>query len=621
VANFFCKASAGSRLSLVVAALVLLATAEIALAKTGQKRVVVLYSTRRDAQIAIVGDREIPNILKNAVPDELDYYAEHIDMSRFRDSTYPAVVHEFLLTKYKGLQFDVVIAIGDEMLRFVETNRRDLFRDAAVVFFATDPNTRRIVNSTGLIAAANLADTVTLATQLQPDVQHVFLVSGAEVGDQAMDALARLQLRPFEGRLTVTSLSGLPAQELETRVATLPPHSMVYFLLVSQDAAGERFHPLEYVDRLTAVANAPTYSWVDSTIGHGVIGGSLKDQTRETRALASLAAKVLQGERADSIPLSKVDLNVRKVDWRGLRQWGISDARIPAGTRVLFREATGWERYRGYILAVTSLMFAQGLLIAGLLVQRSRRRRAEMQLRRSEAELRASYERIRDLGGRLISAQEAERSRVARELHDDVSQRMALLCIDLDRARAADGPVRDATRVWVQAAAVRAQDISRSLHDLSSRLHPANLYLIGLPTAITRLQRDYSRADLRISISHHDVPASLPHDVALSLYRIAQEALSNAVKHSQAHHVSVHLSGGQGGLTLTIVDDGPGFDVKTAWGRGLGLISINERAESIGGTLSIRSEPGSGTRLEISVPLRVTLESLVDSPRTPTASR
>src|SRR5262249_15523829 len=138
---------------------------------------------------------------------------------------------------------------------------------------------------------------------------------------------------------------------------------------------------------------------------------------------------------ADDIPVASLGTDVDQVDWRQLRRWGISEARVPSGTKVLFREPSMWDRYQGTIIGSLALMLAQAALIAGLLVQRTRRRRAELELRGSQAQLRASYERIRRLGGRLLYAQEAERARVARELHDDISQQLAILSIELDSLR------------------------------------------------------------------------------------------------------------------------------------------------------------------------------------------
>src|SRR5262249_17783223 len=155
-----------------------------------------------------------------------------------------------------------------------------------------------------------------------------------------------------------------------------------------------------------AVANAPTYSWVDSTIGRGVIGGHLKVQETETAAIARLALRVLRGEPADCVPLWIVDLNVPQIDWRQLRRWGISEARVPAGTLVRFREPTTWDRYHNYILGASTIVGLQSALIGLLIVQGVRRRQAEAEVRGGQAQLRASYDRIRDLGGRLLMAQE-----------------------------------------------------------------------------------------------------------------------------------------------------------------------------------------------------------------------
>lgn len=128
---------------------------------------------------------------------------------------------------------------------------------------------------------------------------------------------------------------------------------------------------------------------------------------------------------------------------------------------------------------------------------------------------------------------------------------------------------------------------------------------MGLVPALTGLQRELSESsEIDITLLREQVPPHLPHDFTLCLFRVAQEALQNAVKHSGARSVSMHLKGGPDVLTLTIVDDGVGFDVDAVWGNGLGLVSMSERLESIGGTLVIHSAPNAGTRLEIIAPVR-----------------
>jgi len=229
-----------------------------------------------------------------------------------------------------------------------------------------------------------------------------------------------------------------------------------------------------------------------------------------------------------------------------------------------------------------------------------RRRQAERQVRGSRAALSISYDRIRDLGSRLLKAQDSERARIARELHDDISQQLALLAIDLELLNV---PGQPEGGTLAAEALERAQTIAKSVHDLSHRLHPAKLRLIGLVAAVQALQRELSRPDLSIVVAHDDVPQALSPELTLCLYRVVQEALHNAIKYSEARRVLIDLHGGPAGIDVTIADDGAGFDVDCAWGTGLGLISMRERVEAVGGTLKIDSQPGAGTRVQIAAPI------------------
>jgi signal transduction histidine kinase len=573
--------------------------AAAAAAATPQKHVLVVYSTRRDAQIVAVGERELPRILEQGL-GSIDYYSEYIEEARFPDGDYKAAVRDFLGRKYKDVSFDAVIAVQDSALELIGGARRDLFPGVPIIFFASSAASSDLENATGLVAQLNLGDTLQFISALQPEVRQVFVVTGAAPGDREYESVARGQFQPFASRFAITYLSGLSTAELESRLSKLPANSAIYYLLVNRTGDGENVHPLEYLERLAAVANSPVYSWVDSAIGRGAVGGSLKDQTAQIKALGRLALRVLSGESADHIPVSSPNLNVMEVDWRQLQRWRIDESRLPRGTQVFLKELSVWDRYRFYILGAAALLLAQTLLIAGLLVQRQRRRLAEARLRGSEEALRVSYDRIRALSLRLLQAQDSERSHIARELHDDISQQLALLSIDLELL---NGAVPPDSRSLAGEALHRAHDVASSIHDLSHRLHPAKLRLIGLVAALDALQREVSRSDLSVTFAHDNVPASLPHDLTLSVYRIVQEALHNALKYSKAQSVTVRLNGEPDRLVLTVSDDGVGFDVEAAWGKGLGLVSIGERIEAVGGTLDIHSTPGAGTFLAMSIPL------------------
>jgi signal transduction histidine kinase len=228
------------------------------------------------------------------------------------------------------------------------------------------------------------------------------------------------------------------------------------------------------------------------------------------------------------------------------------------------------------------------------------RKHAETLLREQEAVLRASHEEIGDLAGRLILGQETERKRLARELHDDLSQKIALLSIDLDQLRQ-DAP-DFATRL--RRISAFTNDIATEVHQLSHQLHPFKLEALGLVAAIQRVCTDVAaQSGLLVEFQHDRVPAHIHPDVTLCLFRIVQEGIRNAIKHSRAKRVWVYLGSSDPDLALQIADSGIGFDLAKHERSGLGLVSMRERVHFLGGQLAIHSVPGSGTRIGVRVPL------------------
>jgi PAS domain-containing protein/ABC-type uncharacterized transport system substrate-binding protein len=212
---------------------------------------------------------------------------------------------------------------------------------------------------------------------------------------------------------------------------------------------------------------------------------------------------------------------------------------------------------------------------------------------------------LRDLTGRLISAQEDERRRIARDLHDDLQQRLALLAIELDGI-ALGHSVLSGKEVATRARDLWRQttEVSTELHQLSYRLHPSKLEALGLLATVQGYCRELSQRGLRVTFTHDGVPSAIPDDVALCVFRIVQESLQNVVKHSGVTDARMTMSGADGSLRLVVADAGRGFDVGAALNRGgLGLISMRERMNLVGGNMTIRSVPGSGTYMEFQVPL------------------
>jgi signal transduction histidine kinase/ABC-type uncharacterized transport system substrate-binding protein len=209
----------------------------------------------------------------------------------------------------------------------------------------------------------------------------------------------------------------------------------------------------------------------------------------------------------------------------------------------------------------------------------------------------------RDLAGRLIASQEVERQRVARELHDDLSQKLALLAIDIHQL-SAEAPDDGRQREYCDQIRELAAEIASDIHQLSYRLHPSKLETMGLLAAMTSLCRDMShQGGVRVAFTHDSVPQRVDPNVSLCLYRIAQEALHNVARHSHAREAEVRLAREDSLLTLRVADCGVGFDPQEASREGLGLISMRERVAYLRGRMVIHSAPGGGTRIGVQIPL------------------
>jgi PAS domain S-box-containing protein len=214
-------------------------------------------------------------------------------------------------------------------------------------------------------------------------------------------------------------------------------------------------------------------------------------------------------------------------------------------------------------------------------------------------------EALASVGRRLIEAHEEERTWIARELHDDIVQRIALVAIELERCDQQTPDATTAVHDQVRQARQRLSELGEDLQTLSHRLHSSKLEYMGLVTASNSFCRELSeQRNVRIEFNHSDIPATIPKELSLCLFRVLQEALQNAVKHSADHNFTVEVRGTKEGISLAVRDSGIGFDWRDAMNRrGLGLISMRERLRLVNGELSIQSEPGRGTTVLARVPL------------------
>ena len=289
----------------------------------------------------------------------------------------------------------------------------------------------------------------------------------------------------------------------------------------------------------------------------------------------------------------------------------LSDSDVLSGVAGVFAIAVAAEMSLfplGFMLAVHERMMSD-LTDASTRVSRAaseilRHREAEAVLRDSERRHMRATEALSTLSGKLMEAQERERARIARELHDDLAQRVATLVMQLHDVEHALPPgTTEQTRV--RQISDQTHDLAREIQSVAQRLHSAKLELLGLPTAAASLCRELaSQHRVQIDFSTEGLPEKLSPDTAVCLFRVLQEALTNALSHADVPQVTVVLRGTPTAIHLDVIDKGVGFDPERPGQRqGLGLISMKERLHLVEGEIQIESEPGAGTAVRVRVPL------------------
>jgi len=220
-------------------------------------------------------------------------------------------------------------------------------------------------------------------------------------------------------------------------------------------------------------------------------------------------------------------------------------------------------------------------------------------------DLKSARSLLADFGQRLLQAHETERTRIARDLHDDIGQRMAVLTMDLDTLAATIPASNSEASRRLRALSTRAIDLARDIQALSHRLHSSKLDHLGLVSASAGLCRELSAQHcVTVAFSAVGVPDDVPKNVALGVFRVLQEAVNNALKHGQSEIVHAALYGTSAGIQLDVVDGGAGFDVAAAMRNGgLGLISMHERVSLLNGELQVESRHGAGNRVHATFPL------------------
>jgi PAS domain S-box-containing protein len=684
-----------------------------AAAEPAVKNVLVLHNWANLPQSWTV----MESTVRARIPGQINFYTASVENPRFDEEVYRESLAETLRRGYGGVKLDVVIAATYPVLQFAMHYRDKMFPGVPIVFTdVSRPEGEKIwPGVTGVISPVGLRETIDLALHLHPDTNTVAIITGITEWDKYWLAVAHSELLRHQDKVREIDLVGPATHQIIEKVAELPASTVVLFQLRPDDLTQPALEP---IDVLAEVAQRlPTYSaWQGLALNRGGVGGAYRNLRKDALLNGEIVARVLSGERPENIAIVHDSDLQDHVDWRALQRWHIPESALPPGTVVEYRQLTFWQRNRKYIVIAIVLIVAQVLLIAGLLLQRTRKRKAEAVLRESEERFRVMadttptlvwmcdargritylngrriaftgtdsnadygdnwityvhpsdvehmlgtlYEALKSkqpfsqeyrlrrsdgvyrwmfdvaspkvnadgsfggfigsaidttdqklaqqalakVSGQLIEAQEQERSRIARDLHDDICQRLALLSMEIEQANRASNGLVGATRPNLENIQKHCAEIAVDVQTLSHQLHSATLDCLGVVAAIRAFCGELSRQhQVNVEFTDRNVPKHLPRDISLCLFRIAQESLHNAVKYSETNQFSVALCATEEEVQLVVRDAGAGFDIEEAKKhRGLGLVSMQERVNLVHGRFSIESKPSQGTRVFAAVP-------------------
>ena len=355
------------------------------------KRVMLLHSFGQDFKPWSEYAKDIRAELKRQSPWPLDIIENSLVTARFSDENPEAPFVEYLSALFANRPLDVIVSIGAPAADFVQRHRRRLFPTTPMVLTAVDQRRVQYSNLTGNDVAVavniNYLSAFENILQVLPDTKDVIVVVGSSPIEKFWKEAIGKQAAPLTNRIKLSWTDELPFEELLKQASALPPHTAIFWELMIVDAAGVVHEGNLPLERLHAVANAPIFSYDESFFGNGIVGGPLLLVADTSRLTATVAVRILKGEKAGDIKVSPVEFSAPRFDWGQMQRWGISEKNLPPGSEILFRDPTVWEQYRAHILAVTAAILIQAALIFWLLYEHWRRQRAEILARNTMSEL------------------------------------------------------------------------------------------------------------------------------------------------------------------------------------------------------------------------------------------
>jgi signal transduction histidine kinase len=599
--------------------LIMLIFAAISPAAAEPKRVLLLHSFGPQfVPWAFFAGQFREELFKQS-PDKIDLYEASLEGSRFQPPDEQGPIVGYLVALFGTRKLDLIVTLGAPAAFFAQKYRAQFFPSTPLVIGG--PEQRAINYSTLTSNDAPVAVTLDFKRwienilQVLPDTTHIAWVVGASPLERFWTEEFRRTSQPFTDRISFEWFNDLRFEDMLKRVSKLPPHSAVFYVDLRVDAAGVPLDRDLVLPKLREATNAPIFSYIDSYLGSGIVGGPMLSSEEVGRRMALAAVRILSGESPGDLKIPPVALGAPQYDWRELQHWKIGEDRLPAGSMVRFRQPAVWQQYRWQIALMCAVVLLEGALISALLYERRRRLYAEVQSRQRSAEL-AHINRF-STAGELTAT-----------IAHEINQPLGAIRTNIETAEImVKSPAPDLQEIGEILADIRRDDerASEVIGRLRSLLKkaPFELKHIDLNEVVRETLRFLSALAIarEVDLASFMAPTPLPikgdliqlQQVILNLIVNAMDAMSSMPSAERGLTVSTARDGNS--AELSVSDVGPGipaeklkevfepFFTTKPQGMGMGLSIARTIVDAHGGQLSAENRAGRGAAFRVRLPL------------------
>jgi signal transduction histidine kinase len=556
-------------------------------------------------------------------PNAIDLYEASLDSARFAQLEEQEPIVDYLHSLFAERKLDLIVTVGAPAARFVQRYRSQFFPSTPIVIGSQE---QRVIDKDALTAndavvsvALDFPKWIEHILQVLPNTSHIAWAVGASPLERSWTKEFRRVSLPFANRVTFEWFNDLSFEDMLKRVAALPPNSAIFYVDLRMDAAGIPLDHELVLERLREGTKAPIFSYVDSYLGHGIVGGPLLSSQEVGRRMANVAVRILGGEAAGNIKTPPLGMGTPVYDWRELQHWNISEARLPFNSIVRFRELTAWERYRWQLAVTFVVLLIQAAMITWLLIERRGRRTAELEARDRLMEV-LHLNRIAEAGA--LSASFAH----------ELSQPLGTIALNAETAvRLLKGPSSepgklDEVLADIQQANEHASGVMRHMRELLKRRGDSDLEAFDLNEAISNalyvlVPEGRKRG---ISVSAKGIQQQLPvrgnrihlQQVIINLATNGMDAMAGVAAGARKLNIQTTLIG-ESSVEVSVSDTGTGipnqklskifdtFYTTKEHGTGLGLSIARTIIEARGGKIWAENRAAGGAVFRFTLPLHL----------------